>query len=133
MTDTTPPCPALAVLDPYLKALGEGRTDDALALVADDVDWWTLGIGQMKKADLAGAYAALFGTVERIAMTFTHRLAEGDLASLELRSDYRLRDGRQIAGSLMHLNATVADGRIVTMREYIDMAPLAGILGAGVA
>jgi ketosteroid isomerase-like protein len=121
--------PATQIISRFLRALSAGDTNTCLSFIADDVDWWALGAGRLTKADLARAYAALFSVLSRIDMTVTRQLSKGDQVAVELRSDYRLIAGETIAGSFMHLNATVANGQIVAMREYIDTQPIAHLFG----
>jgi 4-hydroxybutyrate dehydrogenase/sulfolactaldehyde 3-reductase len=116
------------VLSRFLDALGAGDIDTALSYIADDVKWWALGPGDLTKADLAGAYAKLFSVLSRIDMTVTRQTNNGEHVSVELRSDYRLKNGETITGSLMHLNATIINGCIVAMNEYIDTRPVAHLL-----
>lgn len=120
-------CPG-EIIGRFNQALSVGDTASALALIHEDVDWWTLGAGKLTKADLAKAYAGIFTKVADIDMRIASQIVEGDIVSLDMICSYRLRSGEELADNAMHLTARVAGGQIAAMREYMDMGMIAPLL-----
>jgi ketosteroid isomerase-like protein len=94
----------------------------ALHYLSDDATWWVPGqwelSGTYTKAELAAAIDRLpydgFLDFEIGAMT-----AEDDRVAAEIRVRGKLRDGRRF-DFWIHFLFTVADGKITSVREYVD-------------
>jgi uncharacterized protein len=117
------------VIRQYLQLLEQGDVKAAGDLVADDVQWWVLGPGYMPKQALLGIWGQMFGAMsKKRAMRPTGMVAEGDRVAAEFEGEFELVDGRTF---LNHFNTvfTLANGKIVAAREYMDTALMEKLFG----
>ncbi len=114
------------VVQRLLRALAEGRLDDAVSFAAPDCLWWVLGQGEFDVETMKGRFwsrwaspsAAIPGTD---GLTIISMTAEDDRVAVELKGDIRLPDGREYRNAYFML-FTFADGRLTRVREYFDTA-----------
>lgn len=111
----------------FCELLTAGKTDAALDLMTDDVNYWILGdravtpsAGDHSKAAMKRIFDAMSdrmtGPLQFIAKSM---IAEGDQVALEAQSHGALKNGRVYANTY-HLRLTLRDGKIATVREYLD-------------
>ncbi len=102
--------------------------DGVLALMADDVTWRIPGKPELTPA--AGVYnkerlrrlfhRMLAQLIDGLKMTVTGSLAEGDRVAIEVESSGDLRNGRQYRQQYHFLITFRDDGKIASVREYLD-------------
>jgi uncharacterized protein len=104
-----------------------GDVDGVLSLLADDVVWTIPGkresnpvAGDYDKERLRGLFTRMQAALENgLTMTVTGMVAEDDRVAAEVESSGDLRNGRQYR-QRYHFLMVVRDGRIATVREYLD-------------
>lgn len=116
-----------AVALQFFQRISASDIDGALATLADDATW--LLPGNPDRTPSSGLYGkARIGRLFRrmldqmpggLAMTVTGAVAEGDRVALEVVSQGDLLNGRQYRQSY-HVLMAFRDGRIATVREYLD-------------
>lgn len=109
------------IVDAFFNAMERGDAEAAAALVADEVVWWVQGKGELTKPQICGAHAGLIAATTERHMQIGGRIAEGDRIAVEVETRMAFRDGR-VLDNTMHLAYTVRDGKITTVREYMDTA-----------
>jgi ketosteroid isomerase-like protein len=116
-----------AIVHRFCELLSAGKTQAALDLMTEDVNYWILGnrdiipsAGDHSKAAMKRIFDAM---EERMtgALTFTPKslIAEGDQVALEAESHGQLKNGRVYANRY-HLRITLRDAKIAAIREYLD-------------
>jgi hypothetical protein len=113
----------------FLESLSAGKIDAALALIADDVDWWLAG--KPEQFALAGSknstqFAEMLSMIEAgmpngIRLTITGVTAEGDRVAVEMNADGVSATGKEYHNQYHDL-LVVRDGQIHAGREYLDTA-----------
>jgi hypothetical protein len=113
----------------FLESLSAGKIDAALALIADDVDWWLAG--EPEQFALAGSknrtqFAEMLSMIEAgmpngIRLTITGVTAEGDRVAVEMNADGVPATGKEYHNQYHDL-LVVRDGQIHAGREYLDTA-----------
>jgi len=101
--------------------------DGALDLLADDAVWWIAGkpgeqpaSGAHDKAWIARLLGRMTAQLDGpMPMTVLGMIAEGDKVAVEVQGHGKLRDGRRYENEY-HFAITVRDGKISTVREYLD-------------
>jgi len=127
---------ALPVVTSFFEALGQGKVDDAFALLADDVRWTYHGPPDV--IPFAGTYAGVagvgeffqrFGEVaEPIAMTPSSMAeADGVVFVRGVEHSRAKATGREYEVEWVHV-IKVADGRFVSFDEFLDTAAVAAAL-----
>jgi ketosteroid isomerase-like protein len=99
----------------------------ALDMMASDVNWWIAGrkdslpaAGDHNKDQIARVFQNMAGELSNcLKMTVISMIAEGDRVSAEVESSGELRNGR-VYNQQYHILMTVRDGKICSVREYLD-------------
>ncbi|MEQ9005427.1 MAG: nuclear transport factor 2 family protein [Pseudomonadales bacterium] len=123
-----------AVVLAFWKAFSESRFDAALELLDADATWWVAGT-----TDISGTYTkAQFtelvmgvaeGTDGGIQVTPTNLTAEGDRVAMEAESYGRMKSGK-IYNNFYHFQHVLRDGKLITVREYLDTQHVQDVFGA---
>jgi len=111
----------------FCESFATGRTQDILDTMTDDVSYWILGdraltpsSGDHSKSGMQRIFDAMS---ERLTapLRFTPHsmIAEGDQVALEAESYGTLKNGR-VYNNRYHLRLTIRDGKIASVREYLD-------------
>lgn len=104
-----------------------GDVDGVMDLLADDVTWRLPGkpermpiAGDYDKARLRALFERMLSALDGgLKMTVLGMVAEGDRVAVEVESSGDLRNGRRYRQQY-HFLMIVRDGRIATVREYLD-------------
>lgn len=99
----------------------------ALALMAEDVNWWIAGhpgsspaAGDHTKEQMAQMFRQMDRQLkDGLRMKVKSAIAEGDRVALEVESRGELKNGRVYAQQY-HMLMTVRGGRIAEVKEYLD-------------
>jgi len=116
-----------AVVATFCDLFTAGDMQGVLDLMSDDINYWILGsknitpsAGDHSKAAMKRIFDAM---AERTHgnMTFKAKsmIAEGDEVALEAQSYSQLKNGR-VYNNLYHLRMMIRDGKIASIREYLD-------------
>jgi uncharacterized protein len=116
-----------ALVAKFCELLTAGDTQAVLDLMSDDINYWILGrkeitpsAGDHSKAAMKRIFDAM---AERMQGSLTFRaksmIAEDDQVALEAESRGQLKNGR-VYNNLYHLRLTIRDGKIASIREYLD-------------
>ena len=114
-------------------AFSESRFDDALALLADDVTWWVAGTTDISGTNSKSEFAELIkgigeSTVAGIEVKPSLLTAEDDRVSMEAVSYGEMKSGK-VYQNIYHFMHIVQDGKIRTVREYMDTEHVTEIFG----
>jgi len=110
----------------FMEVFSAGDVDKILSYLSDSATWWVGGTiegisGTRDKAAFGEMLASLSGlaTTGAIRLTPHAWTAEGDRVAVETESHCELRNGR-IYNNAYHFLFTVRDGRIESVKEYLD-------------
>lgn len=118
----------------FYRCFDAGDIPGVLATMAEDASFWIAGkpgsnpsVGLHSKAEMA----IMFGRIMKqlrggLKMTVKGITAEGDRVALEVESYGELHNGR-IYNQEYHALMTIRDGRIATVREYMDTQHVAAV------
>ncbi|KAF8153126.1 hypothetical protein B0H34DRAFT_722339 [Crassisporium funariophilum] len=123
----------------WYKCLEEFRVDDLIVLAAPGATWWVSGLKEISKFTGALPYAEralvireLFGVgMKSYKFNLLSITAEGDTAVLEGSPSGESKDGRIFTNDLM-VKLVVKDGKIQSVKEYIDLFVLFKFMGVPV-
>jgi len=106
----------------------------AFATLADSATWWLPGnfalSGTHSKAEFAKIGAQLAPKLETpIKLTVKGVTAEGDRVAVEAESYAKMKSGK-IYNNLYHFLFVVRDGKIQSVKEYLDTTHAAEVLCA---
>lgn len=120
----------------WIKCLVEGRLDDIMKLGAEGATWWVSG--QKETSPLTGTYPYAerekhFKGMLKDAISFTFEVrgitTEGDTVVVEGAPRAEAQDGRIYENDVM-MKFVVKDGKIQSLREYIDFLAVLKFSGA---
>jgi ketosteroid isomerase-like protein len=105
----------------------ENDVDGALAMLADDVNWWIAGRREQNPSAGDHTKEQIGRTLKRMAaqmpagltMTVRSMISDGDRVAAEVESHGTLLNGR-VYNNEYHFALTFRDGRISEVREYLD-------------
>ena len=117
----------------FWAAFSASRFDDALALLADDATWRVMGQTSISRTYSKAEFAALVhgisaSTVSGIQVTPTLLTAEADRVAMEAESLGPMKDGK-VYRNQYHFLHILENGRIRTVREYLDTEHVTQIFG----
>ncbi|BBG01434.1 MULTISPECIES: nuclear transport factor 2 family protein [Pseudonocardia] len=114
------------VVTEFMEVFSSGDVDAIMERMTDDATWWVAGNipGISGTKDKAGfremvsgiADSTTGGAIRLTPLAFT---AEGDRVAVETESYTELKNGR-VYNNLYHFLFTVRDGRISSVKEYLD-------------
>jgi ketosteroid isomerase-like protein len=105
-----------------------GDVAGVLAMMTDDATWKIPGrrpemptAGVLSKDKIARVFHAMVGELKdgRLKMSMKGAVAEGDRLAVEAESWGELKNGR-VYNNEYHFMMTFRDGKISTVREYLD-------------
>jgi ketosteroid isomerase-like protein len=120
----------------WIEYLNEGRLDDIMALGAEGATWWVSG--QKEISPLTGTYPYAerekqFKGILKDAISFTFEVrgvtTEGDTVVVEGAPRAETQDGRIYENDIM-MKFVVKDGKIQSVREYVDFFAILKFMGA---
>ena len=120
----------------WVDCLIENRLDDLMALGAPDATWWISGLKEI--SPYAGTY--LYSEreeqmkevfKEKKSSTFTIRgiTTEGDTVVIEGSPRFEVQDGRIYENDVV-LKFVIKDGKVQSLREYVDIFAVLKFMGA---
>lgn len=124
-----------ALVRAFYEAGNRGEIDTCLGLMADDVEWTTIG-----STKYSGRYRGKAEIVEKligplfsqlkagIHSLIDHLIAEGEFVVAQTRGQAETQDGRPYNNCYCHV-FRIGDGRIRAVTEYLDTALADGVLG----
>jgi uncharacterized protein len=116
-----------AVVTKFCELLSAGQTQSVLDLMTDDVNYWILGpkdlipsAGDHSKSGMKRIFDAMHERMKGpMAFTPKSMIADGDQVALEAESYGELKNGR-VYNNRYHLRITLRDGKMASIREYLD-------------
>ncbi len=108
----------------FLRLFSSGDVEQTMAMMTEDATWWVAGTmpisGTYDKAAftrlLSGVLDACTGPIQ---ITPKHYTIQGDRVALEAESYTQTRNGRTY-NNLYHFLIRVRDGKVASVREYLD-------------
>jgi ketosteroid isomerase-like protein len=112
----------------FWSLLGEGRVEEALALLDDDGFYWVSSFGDRDDRPMRTMKEFFRRAVAAVPMTFTKRgaLVSGDRVALEVESYAQTPEG--LYNNCYCFIMTVHDYKIVRVNEYVDTQHAANVL-----
>jgi uncharacterized protein len=116
-----------AVVTAFCAAFAKGDPQAIVDFMTDDVNYWILGrrelvrsAGDHTKAEMKRIFE-IINERTRQPMTLTPKsmIAEGDEVALEAESYVELKNGR-VYNNRYHLRIKLRDGKLASIREYLD-------------
>lgn len=111
-----------------MKAFDQGDEDTIREIIAPQANWWVLGVGDLDRETLITQLKALLGGAQVAETTITGTTAEGERVAVESRGNFEFADGRVYRNHYHHLYE-VRDGRVVGVREYLDLKESERVFG----
>ena len=125
-----------ATVERWLELAGSGDINGAMALFAEDAVWSNIGSTRFSgdfvgvQGILEGLIGPLFAELEAgIASDLEAVIADGDRAVVLSRGKARTLTGKDYNNTYAQV-FTVRDGRIVSVREYMDTALVDAVFGS---
>ena len=126
-----------ATVERWLELAGSGDINGAMALFAEDAVWSNIGSTRFSgdfvgvQGILEGLIGPLFAELEAgIASDLEAVIADGDRAVVLSSGKARTHTGKDYNNTYAQV-FTVRDGRIVSVREYMDTALVDAVFGSG--
>ncbi len=114
------------VVAEFMEVFGKGNVDDILSYMSDSATWWVAGTmegisGTKDKAAFGEMLSGLSSLTKTGAISLTplHWTCQGDRVAVETESYSELNNGR-VYNNLYHFVFEVRDGKIQSVREYLD-------------
>lgn len=115
-----------AIVADFFATFSKGDVPGVIERLHEDGSWWVSGSiagmsGTYSKGELAGLLDGARALYREGALQInpTSMTAEGDRVAVEAKSFATMEDGRVYANSY-HFLLTVRDGKVTTVREYMD-------------
>jgi uncharacterized protein len=111
----------------FIARFNDNDITGALDTMAEDATWWIAGkqglvltSGDHNKKQISSILYNMAGQLKNgLKMEVKNLIAEGDKVAVEVESYGELRNGR-IYNNEYHFLITIRDGKISTVREYLD-------------
>lgn len=111
-----------------MKAMDKCDSETIREIIVPEANWWVLGVGTMDRETVIGQLEFLLGDA-RVAETHViGTTAEGERVAVESRGNFEFADGRAYRNNYHHL-FTLRDGRVVGVREYLDLRETERVFG----
>lgn len=115
------------IAEEFFRCIDRNDVAGALALLADDVNYWIIGdkavtpsAGDHDKAAMSKLFHIMFKAFkDGLRMRVLGTTTEADRVALEVESRGELKNGR-VYQQKYHILMTIRDGRIAAVREYLD-------------
>jgi ketosteroid isomerase-like protein len=104
----------------YLGHLEARDAAAAAALIADDVSWWYVDRGYLKKENITATHARIFSLTDAMTFSVTNQIEEGDWVATEVHVLYKTKDGRDLDNDV-HMSMRIKDGKLQEVREFYNM------------
>lgn len=111
-----------------MKALDACDEDKIRAIIDPQATWWVLGVGSLDLETVIGQLKQMLGTARVAETTILGTTAEGDRVAVESRGNFEFEDGRAYRNSYHHL-FELRDGRVIAIREYLDLRVTEAVFG----
>ena len=120
----------------WFECVNEGRLDDLMALAAPDATWWVSG--QKETSPFTGTYPyaereehlkGLLKNAISFKITIRGITTEGDTVVVEGAPRGEGKDGRIYVNDIM-MKFVIKDGKIQSLREYVDFLAVLKFTGA---
>lgn len=98
------------------------------ALLAPDAVWYVSGVGTLDLETMLTQLQQMLGSATVAHTTVVATTAEGERVAVESRGNFEFSDGRAYRNHYHHL-FTVRDGRVVGVREYLDLQETERVFG----
>jgi uncharacterized protein len=98
------------------------------AIMAPDAEWYVSGVGNLDLETLLTQLQQMLGIAKVAHTTILATTAEGDRVAVESRGNFEFADGRAYRNHYHHL-FTVRDGKVVGVREYLDLQETERVFG----
>jgi hypothetical protein len=114
------------LIQEFMDVFSEGDADKILSYLDDSATWWVAGTmegvsGTKTKEEFAALLGGLSTETKTGAIKLTPKewTAEGDRVAVETESYSELKNGR-VYNNFYHFVFTVRDGKIMSVKEYLD-------------
>ena len=120
----------------WVECIAEGRDDDLFAITAPEGTWWVSGLKETSA--MAGTYTfterkdqlkKIFAGKKSFELPIKGVTAEGDTVVVEALIRVETEDARTYANDII-FKFVVKDGKVQSLREYVDLVPLLKFKGA---
>jgi ketosteroid isomerase-like protein len=119
----------------WVEYLNEGRIDDLMALGTPDATWWLSGLketspftGTSPYAERGVHFKELFKVAISFKVTIREVITEGDTVVIEAGPRGEAKDGRIYVNDVIW-KFVIKDGKIQSLKEYVDLIPLLKFAG----
>jgi uncharacterized protein len=120
----------------WVECLAEDRFGDLMALGAPDATWWISGLkeaslltGTYPYAEREKQMKEVFKEKKSSKFSIRGITTEGDTVVIEGSPRFELQDGRIYENDVV-LKFVIKDGKIQSLREYLDLFAVLKFLGA---
>lgn len=120
----------------WIECLTDNRLDDLMALGAPDATWWVSGqkelfplAGSFPYADRKEQMREVFKDKKSSVFTMRGITTEGDTVVIEGSPRFEVQDGRVYENDVM-LKFVIKDGKVQSLREYVDLYAVLKFVGA---
>ncbi|WP_336971118.1 nuclear transport factor 2 family protein [Sphingobium aromaticiconvertens] len=112
-----------------MRAMDKCDAETIREIIAPDATWWVLGVGTLDRETVIGQLQALLGDARVAETAILGTTAEGERVAVESKGNFEFADGRVYRNNYHHLY-TVRDGRVIGVREYLDLQITEAVFGA---
>jgi hypothetical protein len=108
----------------FFENLSAGKGEAIMEAMADSATWWVLGNFPLSGTKSKAQFGALMGELGAkidggLRVTPKGLTAEGDRVAVEAESHAKMKNGKTYQNTY-HFLFTVRDGKIQSVREYLD-------------
>lgn len=111
-----------------MKAMDKCDAETIREIIVPDATWWVLGVGTLDRETVIAQLEALLGGARVAETEILGTTAEGERVAVESRGNFEFADGRVYRNDYHHL-FKVRDGRVVGVREYLDLRVTEAVFG----
>jgi len=122
-----------ALVTKFWEQFSNGKYGDAINLLTDDATWWVAGTTALSATYNKTEFTNLIGEMSKSApkgfqVTPNQLTAEDDRVSVEAKSYAEISNGKTYQ-NIYHFMMVCRDGKISTVREYLDTEHVTSIFG----
>jgi len=111
-----------------MKALDACEEGTIRAIIDPKATWWVLGVGTLDRETVIAQLKQMLGAARVAETMILGTTAEGDRVAVESRGNFEFEDGRAYRNNYHHL-FELRDGRVVAIREYLDLRVTEAVFG----